>query len=134
MKLKIPALRRSPGFALADLLATLAALTIWAMLALPTIGNDRTTSQAMVCLSNLRQIMIAWQQYTVQNDDVFVQNYHGGEAQGGAAGHDPRKAPWATGWLDWTASPDNTNMNQIRNVRFARLAPYLNTSRNIHKC
>jgi prepilin-type processing-associated H-X9-DG protein len=38
------------------------------------------------------------------------------------------------GWLDWTTSPDNTNINYLRERRYARLTDYILTDRNVHKC
>jgi prepilin-type processing-associated H-X9-DG protein len=118
------------AFAIADLLVTLAMLSIGAFVALPAAANNRASSNGALCLSNLRQLAAAWQLYAAENNDVFVQNYHGSSALDGGTG----KAPWASGWLDWTLRTDNTNTWFLRDVRYSRLAPYLNSSRNIHKC
>jgi hypothetical protein len=52
----------------------------------------------------------------------------------GAAGNSGRFAPWASGWLTWGTESDNTNVLFIRNERWARLAPYIDTPDNVHKC
>lgn len=122
------------AFALRELIACAAVISTLALLALPASGNSRSTSHGVVCLANLRHLAAAMQVYTYDNRDVLPENYTGGDAQGGTAGRDPRKSPWAGGWLDWTQSPDNTNTALIRDRRFARLSPYLRPEINVHKC
>jgi prepilin-type processing-associated H-X9-DG protein len=60
--------------------------------------------------------------------------FHGGMAQGGSAASDPKNAPWVEGWLDWTASPDNTNVLFLTDEKYSKLAKYFANSKNIFKC
>ena len=63
---------------------------------------------------------------------TLVHNFHGGGTL--ASAQDPRNAPWAVGWVNWSTSPDNTNMLYLRNPRYARLSPYLPQEYNVYKC
>jgi prepilin-type processing-associated H-X9-DG protein len=124
----------SGGFTIRDLLSSLAVFSICATVAIPAIGNSRTTSDAAICLSNLRHLSVALELYSLENDDYYPNTLQGGDAALGAGANHPRLAPWACGWLSWTADLDNTNVNFIRNAKYARIAPYIATERNIHKC
>lgn len=124
----------SPAFTRIELLATITTVLLLTILALPSAANNRGQSRATLCLSNHGQLILAWQLYAADNDGSLVQNYHGGEAQGGSAASDPRNAPWASGWITWGIERDNTNVNFIRNTKFARMAPYIASERNVHKC
>jgi prepilin-type processing-associated H-X9-DG protein len=100
------------------------------LVAWPSQANSNTSSKAMVCLSNLRHLSMAWQMYSQENLSRLVENYHGAEA---IEPH-PRNSPWASGWLTWNSQDDNTNILKLRTAKYARLAPYFTTERNIHKC
>jgi prepilin-type processing-associated H-X9-DG protein len=126
--------RHLRAFARADLIASLSALSLLAFAALPLMAGSRQSSNATLCLANMRQLVNAWLIYAEESDGKLVENFHGGEAQGGAASFNPRNRPWAVGWLDWGTTTDNTNMLFLRNPRYAKLAPYLTSSNNVHKC
>jgi type II secretory pathway pseudopilin PulG len=121
--------RGQKAFTIRELLATLAVLCALAWLAAPAVGSNRSASQSVLCLANMRLLSLALQLYAQENNDRFVPNYHGAGALNGG-----ETAGWALGWLDWTTAPANTNIAYLRQVRYAKLAPYISASRNIHKC
>jgi prepilin-type processing-associated H-X9-DG protein len=115
-----------------EVVASLSIMVLVAFLAIPAMNKLRTAREATVCLNNMRQLGWAWQLYAEENEGKLVHNFHGGGTIAGA--NDPRNAPWATGWLDWSGTPDNTNMLYIRTTKFARLTPYLTAKNNVFKC
>jgi hypothetical protein len=122
------------AFTRADFLASIAVVSVFGLLAAPAVANNRGSSLVGRCMSNMRHLALAWQLYAEDNNGRLVHNYHGGEAQGGVGAGNPKAAPWAQGWLDWTTSPDNTNVLLIRTTRFARIAPYIGAAENVHRC
>lgn len=122
------------AFTRLDLLVLILTFCGLAILSRPVWGGSQTKSQAAVCLSNFKRLVTAWQIYAEDNRGRLVMVFHGGEALGGAAGFDPKKAPWAMGWQDWTTSRDNTNATLLTEDRFSKLSGYLQRSVEVFKC
>jgi len=123
----------SGGFTLIELLVVIAIIAISAAMILPSLGKAKQKTQGVYCMNNTRQLMIAWSMYAHDAQDRLVPAFHGGMAQGGA--FDANIGPgWCEGWLDWTASTDNTNINFLISDKYSRLAPYVAKSKNIFKC
>ena len=122
------------GFTLIELLVVIAIIAILASMLLPALAKAKTKAQGIYCMNNTKQLMLAWQMYALDNNEVIVGNFHGGMAMGGAAANDPANAPWVEGWLDWTTSSDNTNALFLVNEKYSKLAKYFNNAKNIFKC
>ncbi len=122
------------GFTLIELLVVIAIIAILAAMLLPALSKAKTKAQGILCMNNTKQLMLAWHMYTGDNNERIVMSYHGGDAQGGAIAANPKAAPWAVGWLDWSTSGDNTNFNFLIDEKYARLGRYVGKAKDIFKC
>jgi prepilin-type N-terminal cleavage/methylation domain-containing protein len=118
------------GFTLIELLVVIAIIAILAGMLLPALGKAKQKTQGIFCMNNTKQLMVANQMYQGDNHDRFPMSYHGGFVPSANA----REKPWVTGWLDWTTSADNTNVQYLIEPRYAILASYFAKSKNVYKC
>jgi prepilin-type N-terminal cleavage/methylation domain-containing protein/prepilin-type processing-associated H-X9-DG protein len=117
------------GFTLTELLVVMVVLAILALMVLPVFARTQPNLKAAQCRHNLKQLITAWQMYPEDYSGTIVPNFGGSYVPtvNGPAG-------WATGWLDWSTSQDNTNVLFLIEQRYAALAPYVQGATNLFKC
>ena len=64
--------RRRNGFTLIELAVVLATIALLAAMLLPALAQTRQNSQVIECLSNQRQLAVAWMMYARDNNDKTV--------------------------------------------------------------
>jgi len=132
MKRDQPNAFRDRGFTLIELLVVIAIIAILAAMLLPALSKSKSRAEAIMCMSNTRQMMLANHMYTTDNSERFPGALHGGMAQSPTP--DDPSGPWVVGWLDWSSRPDNTNLLYLIDRRYSKLAAYFSNSRNLFKC
>src|ERR1035441_2884399 len=66
---------RRRGFTLLELLTVVATIGILAALLFPVLGKAKTKAQRTTCLSNLRQLSVAWMLYADDNHGFLAESY-----------------------------------------------------------
>ncbi len=66
---------RHRGFTLLELLAVIATISILAALLLPVLSNAQIKAQRSNCMSNLKQLGLAWAMYYNDNNGHLVESY-----------------------------------------------------------
>ena len=99
---------RRRGFTLLELVAVLAMLGLLLVVLSPALARTKPDTYAITCRNNLAQLTKAWTMYAEDNSGSLVYNH-----DGSMAGRSQSTASWVAGWLDFTTSPDNTNINYL---------------------
>ncbi|HZR20957.1 MAG TPA: prepilin-type N-terminal cleavage/methylation domain-containing protein [Verrucomicrobiae bacterium] len=113
------------GFTLIELLVVIAIIAILAAMLLPTLSKAKTKTQGIQCMSNLKQLLVAWQLYALDNREKLP-----------TSGYTQPLEPtaWVDGWLDFNpANPDNTNTAALRDPTRSKLAWVLKEV-GVYKC
>jgi len=117
------------AFTLIELLVVIAIIAILASMLLPALSKAKLKAQGISCLNNGKQLTLAANMYGGDSFDKFPGVIH----SQASVMNDPRK-PWVSGWLDWNANGDNTNVFFLTDERFSSLTPYYGKQKNIFKC
>ena len=113
----VPVILPARGFTLIELLVVVAIIAILASMLLPALSKSKTKAHGIKCLSNLKQLQLAWQLYPDDNNDRIT-------SSGYLRPVEPTS--WVDGWLDFNgANTDNTNTAILRDPRKSKFATYL---------
>jgi prepilin-type N-terminal cleavage/methylation domain-containing protein/prepilin-type processing-associated H-X9-DG protein len=121
----------SPGFTLIELLVVIAIIAILAALLLPALSMAKQQAQATKCMSNMRQLTIAFTAYTGDFKGMFPVNDESVSAASAAGGN--AQTGWIEGWLDYNGSSDDTNTALLTVASNAMIGPYIQ-SPGVFRC
>jgi prepilin-type N-terminal cleavage/methylation domain-containing protein len=113
------------GFTLIELLVVIAIIAILAAILLPSLSRAKLKAQGIQCMSNGRQLSIAWRMYCEDNQDQLILS------SDDQPGNPMNIYSWTLTHLDFTSNP--MNYDPTLDIMVRGLWPY-NKSVGIYKC
>ncbi|MDB6023271.1 MAG: xcpT 2 [Pedosphaera sp.] len=109
---RTPPQRRRRGFTLIELLVVIAIIAILAGLLLPALAKAKQKALAIQCISNTKQLMVAWHLYAADFSDTLPFNLGG----------DTGPNSWEYAEMSWNNTPANTNYSQMMRGQLGKYA------------
>ena len=125
---------RPAGFTLIELLVVIAIIAILAAMLLPVLSRAKIRAIAAACMSEKKQLGLAWLMYANENNDLLALNFDIADNPQMPQWLWNGTPDWIMGTMDWSASQANTNENYIVNDKYSLLGSYLGRVVRVFAC
>jgi prepilin-type N-terminal cleavage/methylation domain-containing protein/prepilin-type processing-associated H-X9-DG protein len=105
------------GFTLIELLVVIAIIAILAALLLPALSKAKLKAQNIMCMSNTKQLTLAWIMYANDNNDRLLDS-----------------RAWMGGWFIEPPAPAGADSTNINILKVGPLNPFLSGNYKVYKC
>ncbi len=113
------------GFTLIELLTVIAIISVLASILLPALSKSRDRAQAIICLNNNKQLVLAWHLYASDNEERLPYNL-------GMVGTSFRTdLNWVNNVMTWDLNSDNTNTATLTK---ASLGSFVSGNTSVFRC
>jgi prepilin-type N-terminal cleavage/methylation domain-containing protein/prepilin-type processing-associated H-X9-DG protein len=121
------------AFTLIELLVVIAIIAILAAMLLPALAAAKQSAQVTNCMSNKKQMILAWVMYAGENGDNLADDHD--YYQAGAVYSPNSMTPaWCEGIMDWSNNGQNTNLSYLIDMQLSLLGPYVANQVRIYRC